>query len=177
MTEVGILNIDDGYTRSDVLQTRRNEAAQNDSLPSSSWKGPQSHRLSVKPSFRKRPNVIAVETRKMAGVPTTRPVDIVPMPQVIVNKNCGSWTVSGVEFPEEPDVSPAKITEEANTGGAMNEQHLHDDQNFKQTTNVTNLGGGQRRLYSDATGVGRSGSHKEQRTHSGDGISWPRSTY
>ena len=34
------------------------------------------------------------------------------------------------------------------------------------------LGGGRRRLYSDATGVGRSGSHKEQQTHSGDGIWW-----
>ena len=34
----------------------------------------------------------------------------------------------------------------------------------------TNAGGS--RLYSDATGVGRSGSHKEQQTHSGDGISW-----
>ena len=33
------------------------------------------------------------------------------------------------------------------------------------------LGIGQRRLYSDATGLGRSGSHKEQQTHSGDGIS------
>ena len=34
------------------------------------------------------------------------------------------------------------------------------------------LGGGRRRLYSDATGVGRTGSHKEQQTHSGDSISW-----
>ena len=34
------------------------------------------------------------------------------------------------------------------------------------------LGGGRYRLYSDATGVGRSGSHKEQQTHSGDGICW-----
>ena len=32
------------------------------------------------------------------------------------------------------------------------------------------LGGGRRRLYSDATGVGLSGSHKEQQTHSSDGI-------
>ena len=32
------------------------------------------------------------------------------------------------------------------------------------------LGIGQRRLYSDGTGLGRSGSHKEQQTHSGDGI-------
>ena len=143
VTEVGILNTDDGYTRSEVLPTRRNEAAQNDSLPSSSRKVPQSHWLtnepvvtSAKPSFRKRPNVIAVETRKTAGVPTTRPVDIVPMPQVIVDENCGSGTVTGVEFPKEPDVSPAKIAEEANTGGVTNEQHLHDYQNFKQTTNT-----------------------------------------
>ena len=89
-----------------------------------------------KPSFRKRPNVIAVETRKTAGVPTTQPVDIVPISQVIVNENCGSGTVFGVEFPEEPDDSPAKMAEEANTGGATNEQHHHDDQNFQQTTNT-----------------------------------------
>ena len=41
VTEVGILNTDDGYTRSEMLPTRRNEAAQNDSLPPSSWRGPQ----------------------------------------------------------------------------------------------------------------------------------------
>ena len=145
VTEVGILNTVDGYTRSEVLLIRRNEAAQNDSLPSSSRKGPQSHRLtsepvltSVRPSFRKRPNVIAVETRKTAGVPTARPVDIVPMPQVMVDENHCNGTVSGEMFPEEPDVGPAKIAEEANTGGATNEQHLHDDQNFKKTT-ITKL--------------------------------------
>ena len=143
--EVGILNTDDGYARSEVLPTRRNEVAQNDSLTSSSRKGPQSHWLtsepvvtSVRPSFRKRPNVIAVETRKTAGVPTTRPVDIVPIPQVIVDEIRCNGTVSGEMFPEEPDVSPAKIAEEANTGGATNEQHLHDDQNFKKTT-ITKL--------------------------------------
>ena len=33
--------------------------------------------------------MIVVETRKTAGVPTARPVDIVPMPQVIVDeKRC-----------------------------------------------------------------------------------------
>ena len=143
VTEVGILNTDDVYTRSEVLPTRRNQAAQNDSSPSSIRKGPQSHQLtsepvvtSVRPSFRKRPNVIAVETRKTASVPATRPVDIVPIPQVIVDENRCSGTVSGVKFPEQPDVSPAKIAEEANTGGATNEQHLHDDQNFKKTTNT-----------------------------------------
>ena len=145
VTEVEILNTVDGHTRSEVLPTRRNEAAQNDSSPSSSRKGPQSHRLtsepvltSVRPSFRKRPNVIAVETRKTAGVPTARPVDIAPMPQVIVDENRCNGTVSGEMFPEEPDVGPAKIAEEANTGGATNEQHLHDDQNFKKTT-ITKL--------------------------------------
>ena len=145
VTEVGIINTVDGYTRSKVLPTRRNEAAQNDSSPSSSRKGPQSHRLTsepvltnVRPSFRKRPNVIAVETRKTAGVPTARPVDIVPMPHVMVYENRCNGTVSGEVFPEEPDVGSAKIAEEANTGGATNEQHLHDDQNFKKTT-ITKL--------------------------------------
>ena len=143
VTDVGILNTDDVYTRSEVLPTRRNEATQNDSSPSLSWKGQQSHRLtsepvvtSVRPSIRKRPNVIAVETRKTAGVPTTRPVDIVPIPQVIVDDNCCSGTGSRVKLPKEPDVSPAKIAKEANTGGATNEQHLHDDQNFNKTTNT-----------------------------------------
>ena len=71
-------------------------------------------------------------------MPTARPVDIVPMPQVIVDENRCKGTVSGEMFPEEPDVGPAKIVEKANTGGATNEQHLHDDQNFKKTT-ITKL--------------------------------------
>ena len=82
--------------------------------------------------------MIIVETRKTAGVPTARPVDIVPMPQVIVDEKRCNGTVSGEMFPEEPDVGPAKIAEEANTGGATNEQHLHDDQNFKKTA-ITKL--------------------------------------
>ena len=71
--DVGILNTDDVYTRSGVLPTRQNEATQNDSSPSSSRKGQQSHRLTSEPvvtiyipSIRKRPNVIAVKTRKTA---------------------------------------------------------------------------------------------------------------
>ena len=127
------VNTVDSDTRSEVLPIRRNEATQNDSSPSSSRNGPQSHRLarltsepvltSVRPSFRKRPNVIAVETRKTAGVPTARPVDIVPTPQVIVNENRCIGTVSGEMLPEEPDVVP---------------QYLHDDQNYKKTT-ITKL--------------------------------------
>ena len=123
------VNTVDSDTRSEVLPIRRNEATQNDSSPSSSRKGPQSHRLmselvltSARPSFRKRPNVIAVETRKTAGVPTARPVDIVPTPQVIVNENRCIGTGSGEKFPEEPDVVPAKIAKDANTEGATNAQ-------------------------------------------------------
>ena len=58
------------------------------------WNGPQSHRLtsepvstSVRPTIRKRPNVIAVETRKAAGVPAIHPVDMAPTPQVKVYEN------------------------------------------------------------------------------------------
>ena len=82
--------------------------------------------------------MIAVETRKTAGVPTARPVDIVRTPQVIVNENSCIGTVSGEMFPEEPDVVPAKIAKEANTEGATNEQYLHDDQNYTKTT-ITKL--------------------------------------
>ena len=82
--------------------------------------------------------MIAVETTKTAGVPTARPADIIPMPQVIVDDNRCNGTGSEEMLPEEPDIGPAKISEEANTSGATNEQHLHDDQNFKKTT-ITKL--------------------------------------
>ena len=139
------VNTVDSDMRSKVIPIRRNEATHNDSSPSSSRNGPQSHRLtsepvltSVRPSFRNRPNVIAVETRKTAGVPTARPVDIVPTPQVIVNENRCIGTVAGEMFPEDPDVVPAKIAKEANTEGATNARYLHDDQNYKKTT-ITKL--------------------------------------
>ena len=61
--------------------------------------------------------MIAVKTRKTAGVPTTRPVDIVPIPQVIVDENRCSGTVSGVKF---------------------NEQCIYQDQNYTKTT-ITKL--------------------------------------
>ena len=140
-----MLNTVDSDTRLEVLPIRRNEATQNDSSPSSSRNGSQSHRLtsgpiltSARPSLRKRPNVIAVETRMTAGVPAARPVDIVPTPQVIVNENRCIGTVSGEMFPEEPDVVPVQIAKGANTEGATNEQYLHDDQNYKKT-NITKL--------------------------------------
>ena len=141
VTEVNMLNSVDSDTRSEVLPIRRNEATQNDSSPSRNRNGPQSHRLtsepvstSVRPTIRNRQNVIAVETRKAAGVPAIHPVDIVPTPQVMVHKNCCIATVSGEMFPEEPKVVPAKMSKEADTEGPTNEQHLHDDQNYKKTT-------------------------------------------
>ena len=145
VTEVNRLKTVDRDTRLEVSPIRRNEATQNDSSPSRNRNGPQSHRLmsepvstSVRPTIRKRPNVIAVETRKATGVPAIRPVDIVPMPQVMVHKNRCIVTVSGEMFPEEPKVVPAKMPKEANTKGPTNEQHLHDDQNYKKTT-ITKL--------------------------------------
>ena len=54
----------------------------------------------------------------------------------------------------------------------MTLQNVKWNMQTKDMTKMCNeLGIGQRRLYSDATGLGRSGSHKEQQTHSGDGIS------
>ena len=121
-TKVNMLNTVDGNTRSEVLPMRRNEATQNESSPSRNRDGPQSHRLtsepvltSVRPTIRKRPNVIAVETRKAAGVPAIRPVDIVPTPQGMAHKDCCVGTVSGEMFPEEPKVVPARMAKEANT--------------------------------------------------------------
>ena len=133
------VNTVDSDTRSEVIPIRRNEATQNDSSPSSSRNGPQSHRLtsepvltSVRPSFRKRLNVIAVERRKTAGVPTARPVDIVPTPQVIENESRCIGTVAREMFPEEPGVVPAKIAKEANTEGATNARYLHDDRTIRR---------------------------------------------
>ena len=76
VTKVNMLNTVDSNTRSEVLPIRRHEATQNDSSPSRNRDGPQSHRFtsepvltSVRPIIRKRPNVIAVETRKAASGP------------------------------------------------------------------------------------------------------------
>ena len=53
--------------------------------------------------------MVAVETRKTAGVPAARPVYIFPMPLAIVDENSCNETVSGWMSPEEPDVGPAQI--------------------------------------------------------------------
>ena len=63
VAEVGILNTDDGYTWSEVLPTRQNEAAQNDSPPSSCRKGPQLHRLTSEPVLTSmRPSFTTIRT-------------------------------------------------------------------------------------------------------------------
>ena len=82
--------------------------------------------------------MIAVETRKAAGVPAIRPVDIVQTPQVMVHENRCIGTVSGEMFPEEPKVVPAKMAKEASTDDTTNEQCLFDVQNCKMTT-ITKL--------------------------------------
>ena len=78
--------------------------------------------------------MIAVETRKAAGMPAIRPVDIVPTPQVMVHENRCIGTVSREMLLEEPKVVPAEMAKKANTEGPTNEQHLHDDQNYMKTT-------------------------------------------
>ena len=71
-------------------------------------------------------------------MPAIRPVDMAPTPQVKVYKNRCAGTISGEMFPEEPKVVPAKMAKEADTEGPTNEQHLHDDHNYKKTT-ITKL--------------------------------------
>ena len=53
--------------------------------------------------------MIAVETRKTAGVPAARPVDIAPMPHAAVDENSYIKPNSGGMSPDEPDVNPAQI--------------------------------------------------------------------
>ena len=143
--EVNMLNTVDGDTRSEVLLIRRKEATQNNSSPSRNRNGQHSHRLTsepvstkVKPTIRKRPNVIAVETRKAAGVPAVRPVDMAPTPQVKMYENRCAGTISGGMFPEELKVLPEKMAKEADTEGPIKEQHLQDHKNYKKTT-ITKL--------------------------------------
>ena len=114
--EVNMLNTVDSDTRSEVLPIRRNEATQNDSSPSRNRNGPQSHRLtsepvstSVRPTIRKRLNVIAVEIRKAAGVPAIVLWTSPRRSQVMVYENRCAGTISGEIFPEEPNVVPAKM--------------------------------------------------------------------
>ena len=58
--------------------------------------------------------------------------------KVMVHENRCIGTPSGEMFPEEPKVVPAQMAKEANTEGPTNEQHLHDDHNYKKTT-ITKL--------------------------------------
>ena len=141
VTKVNMLNTVDSDTRSEVLPIEQNEATQNDSSPSRNRNGPQSHRLTsetvstnVRSTIRRRPNVIAVETRKAAEIPAIRPVDIVPTSQVMVHENRCIGTVSGEMLPEEPKVVPAEMAKKANTEGPTKEQYLHDNQNYMKTT-------------------------------------------
>ena len=53
-------------------------------------------------------------------------------------ENRCAGTISGEMFPEEPKVVPAKMAKEADTEGPTNEQHIHDDQNYKKMT-ITKL--------------------------------------
>ena len=95
-------------TRSETLPSNRKEVAHNDSLPTGDrlTTGPAS--VSVRPAVRKRPNVIVVEPRKTADRPVICPVNVVPTPQVEVQKSCCVGTCSGELFQQKWPRRPAR---------------------------------------------------------------------
>ena len=94
--------------------------------------GPAS--TSVRPAVRIIPNVIVVEPRKAAGGPAIRPVNVVSTPQVVMHESCCVATISGKMFPGDRRLFQQKMAKEASIEGPTNEQDLHNDRNYKQTT-------------------------------------------
>ena len=102
---------------SEALPSNRKEATQNNRSPTGDrlMTGPVT--ASARPAIRKRPNVIVVEPRKTADRPVIRPVNEVPTTQVEVHKSRCVGTHAGELFPEEPEVVPAEMANEASTEG------------------------------------------------------------
>ena len=123
---------DNHCTSSEALPSNNKEATQNDRSPTGDrlMTGPAS--ASVRPTVRKRPNVIVVEPRKTVDRPVICPVNVVPTPQVEVHKSRCVGTYAGELFPEEPEVVPAEMAKKASTEGPTDIQDLQNDRNYKQ---------------------------------------------
>ena len=90
--------------------------------------------MSVRPAVCKRPNVIVVVPSKSTDRRDNCPVNVVLTPQVKVQESFCVGTQAGELFPEEPEVAPAEMAEEASTGDIADNQPLSVNQLHSMTT-------------------------------------------
>ena len=135
----------DNDTKSAVLPAGWNEVARVHNSPSSSYKDVQSHPDTNEPKYtkdnsasRRRPNIIAVETKKPTVEPVAGSGDIVPMPQAVVHANRDFGTIASKLYPEVPNVVPATGTNVTYNEDATIEQYPSDDRKGQMTT-ITKL--------------------------------------
>ena len=100
----------------EVMLSNQREATQYDTPPPGVEPATESATASVKPAICKRLNVIVVVPRKTTDRRVNCPVNVVLTPQVELHKSLCVGTQAGELFPEEPEVVPAEMAEEASTG-------------------------------------------------------------
>ena len=130
--------MDNRGTRPEVLLSKWKEATQYNYPPARDDLETESATASVRPAVCKRPNVIVVVPRKTTDRRVDCPVNVVLTPQVKVQKSLCVGTQAGELFPEEPEVAPAEMAEEASTGDMADIQPLSVNQLYTMTT-VMNL--------------------------------------
>ena len=126
--------MDNRGTRSEVMLSNRREATQYDNPLPEVEPATESATASVKLAVCKRPNVIVVVPSKTTDRRVNCPVNVVLTPQVEVHKSLCVGTQAGELFPEEPEVIPAEMAEEASTGDMADNQPLSVNQLFTMTT-------------------------------------------
>ena len=89
---------------------------------------------SVRPAICKRPNIIVVVPSKSTDHRVNCPVNVVLTLQVKVQESFCVGTQAGELFPEEPEVAPAEMAEEASTGDMADNQPLSVNQLHSMTT-------------------------------------------
>ena len=129
---------DNHSTRSEVLLLSRREATQYDNMPPGIETAMESAIASGKPAVCKRPNVIVVVPSKITDRRVNCPVNVVLTPQVMVHKSLGIGTQAEELFPEELEVIPEEMAEEASMGDLADNQPLDVYKLYTKTT-VTNL--------------------------------------
>ena len=129
---------DNHSTRSEVLLLSRREATQYDNTPPGIETAMESAIASGKPAVCKRPNVIVVVPSKITDRRVNCPVNVALTPQVMVHKSLVIGTQAEELFPEELEVVPEEMAEEASMGDLADNHPLNVYKLYTQTT-VTNL--------------------------------------
>ena len=119
--------MDNRGTKSEAMPINRKEATQYDNPPTGVDTATELITASVKPAVRRRPNVIVVVPSKTTDRRVNCPVNVVLTTSV-------EGTQARELFPEEPEVIPAEMAEEASTEGRTDNQPLSVNQLVTMTT-------------------------------------------